>query len=156
MKLKVSVTKRNFFMALVALFILGGSFVVFAFGGNNPVEFGHSGEEVEVLVGGGPAVDLNTIVASSSQGVLDCQLVSQDFGSGPFGSESFNLNSLDCSSLGSEYNVMGGGCYDYLTTENAPYDGLYAFIVDHWGWACRGSEDVNDDFHIQLNVVCCK
>ena len=165
MKLKVNLSSYIFFAGLIGLFIIGGSFVVFAFGGNNPVEFGHSGQEIEIDIGDGNGLQsLDTILnlPVPAPGSLDCEIVQKCFRNNiPLGAcEQANAVTGDIITCdASKPLMMGGSCIDHL-------NGSMSGGAVQWGtkrdygvgsdrWYCETYVDTPGDKDYTISGVCC-
>jgi hypothetical protein len=154
MKLKVNVTQSKFFISLAILFILGGSFAVFAFGGTNPPEFGHSGTEIEVDIGSGPQ-DLNTVLNTAIPATLNCEIIKECWtdgstvpGCNPNGQYS---GEVVCDG---GYEMMGGACINEFTGERAHYDAGDPFGTQKW--FCQANDDGAGNKYYTVYGVCCQ
>ncbi|MBT3642454.1 hypothetical protein HN604_03005 [archaeon] len=161
LKLKVSVTKKNFFISLAALFILTSSFIVFAFDTNDPTIFGHDGEQVEIDLGEG-LVSLDYALNSHTPGSLDCYIAEQCFvenydpGNGIYCTDIDDdyTASLECNP---GYTMMGGSCIDWIHNVYNELNHEWQSIGDN-AYVCSSFKEVEwyDDRYFTIYGVCCK
>jgi hypothetical protein len=95
MELKVVIDKKFAFMIFGAILILAGAIYGYAYGGNNPLVMGHSGEEIDVIVNN-ETISLNDALGNLISS--DCRVVTQ-----------IGLYGNSIASCAEDEILMGGG-----------------------------------------------
>ena len=130
MKFEVNVRKKYFFILLGAILILAGAIYGYA---QNPAVFGHSGEEIEVIIDGEPKL-LNDALADLN--LADLNLPDADYDSGWVTLAGGNNNVILNHNLGTSIfkNVMIYGSCGSDTSKPILADGISSSGTGGYGY----------------------
>jgi hypothetical protein len=136
MEIELDISKKIFILLLIGIFLLIGSFFVYAYGTNFPQIIGHSGGEIEIIYGGVQMSLNDALTTTLDSKNLECNIKIKSIQLPPYPGQGFSVDcdSGDLNTNTDDYYSVGGWCFDTATSSSCDFNIPLGDSGSWFGW----------------------